>query len=132
MSVILLDTNIVSFILKGDSRASDYAPHLLNRELAIAIMTVAELLQWAEMRRWGQPRRQRLEASLFNYTILPVDIAACRAWAEIRASRNALCRPISPQDAWIAATALRYQLPLVTHNPADFEGIDNLTIISEV
>ena len=28
MDTILLDTNIVSFVLKGDSRAAFYIPHL--------------------------------------------------------------------------------------------------------
>ena len=44
MTTVLLDTNIVSYLFKGDSRAALYAPHLLGRELAIAMMTVAELL----------------------------------------------------------------------------------------
>ncbi len=47
MSTVLLDTNIVSFIFKEDSRVRDYAPLLLHQELAIAPMTVAELYQWA-------------------------------------------------------------------------------------
>lgn len=39
--------------------------------------------------------------------------------------------PISAADAWIAATALLYGVPLVTHNRKDFEGIDGLVVISE-
>jgi predicted nucleic acid-binding protein len=35
-------------------------------------------------------------------------------------------------DAWVAATALAYGLELVTHNPADFAGIPNLVVVSEV
>jgi predicted nucleic acid-binding protein len=131
MSVVLIDTNIVSFLSKGDSRANEYAPHLRDRELAIAMMTVAELFPWGEMRQWGPVRRQQLEVTLSSYTMLPVDLATCRSWAEVRANRSALGRPISPQDAWVAATALRYRLSLITHNPADFEGITQLTVISE-
>ena len=74
MNTILLDTNIVSYILKRDSRAALYAPHLLNHELAIAIMTVAELLQWAAIRHWGEARIRQLEAEFDKYTILPVDM----------------------------------------------------------
>ena len=131
MNTILLDTNIVSYLFKRDSRAALYAPHLLNRELAIAIMTVAELLQWAAMRHWGQARIRHLEAELDKYTILPVDMATCRFWASVRANRSAAGLPISPQDAWVAATALRYNLPLATHNPDDFQQIAELTVITE-
>ncbi|HMV48611.1 MAG TPA: hypothetical protein PLD20_33115 [Blastocatellia bacterium] len=34
-------------------------------------------------------------------------------------------------DAWIAAAALLYDVPLVTHNVADFVGITGLTLITE-
>jgi tRNA(fMet)-specific endonuclease VapC len=131
MTTVLLDTNIVSYLFKRDSRAALYAPHLLNRELAIAMMTVAELFQWAAIRNWGQPRVRRLEQHVERYTVLPVDIELCREWAEVRAKRSKAGLPISPQDAWIAATALRYQLALVTHNPDDYQALPGLTLISE-
>jgi predicted nucleic acid-binding protein len=82
-NAILLDTNIISFLLKGDSRATLYAPHLQRRRLAISFMTVAELFQWAFVRDWGEPRRQALETSLQKYAILPFDIMLCRLWGEI-------------------------------------------------
>ncbi len=131
MSTLLLDTNIISFLFKCDTRTERYTLHLHDQELAIAIMTVAELFQWAAMRNWGEARIARLEQYLDHYTILPVDIETCRCWANIRAIRSAAGLPISPQDAWIAATALRYRLPLVTHNPDDFQQIPGMTIITE-
>ena len=78
MNAVLLDTNIVSFLLKEDSRAQVYAPYLEDRRLAISFMTVAELFQWAAMRKWGARRISQLEASLRNFTVLPFDIALCR------------------------------------------------------
>jgi tRNA(fMet)-specific endonuclease VapC len=128
---VLLDTNIVSYLFKRDTRAALYAPHLLERELAVSMMTVAELFQWAAIRNWGKPRVRQLEQLLDRYTILPIDIDLCRHWAEIRATRSKAGLPISPQDAWIAATARRYTLALVTHNPADYQQIAGLTIITE-
>ena len=132
MDIILLDTNIVSFVLKEDSRAQSYASYLENRRLAISFMTVAELFQWAAIRKWGMRRTRQLEASLRNYTILPFDIALCRLWGETRAKCRAAGRPISPQDAWIAATALQHDLLLVTHNPTDFEIVEGLELITTV
>ena len=44
----------------------------------------------------------------------------------VRADRQRIGRMISPQDAWIAATALRHDLPLITHNIKDFQEISNL------
>ncbi|HFD86652.1 MAG TPA: type II toxin-antitoxin system VapC family toxin [Gammaproteobacteria bacterium] len=131
MDVILLDTNIVSFILKGDSRAADYEPHLKDQQLAISFMTVAELYQWAAVRKWGERRRDQLTQTLkVNYTVLSFDVRLCQIWGELRAERQSIEKPISSQDAWVAATALHYSLPLVTHNPKDFADISNLKIIT--
>ena len=38
---------------------------------------------------------------------------------------------IQPNDAWIAACAVRHAVPLVTHNAKDFEGITSSDIITE-
>lgn len=130
MDVILLDTDVVSFLFKKDSRAAIYTLHLEGRRLAISFMTVAELFQWTSIRNWGTQRVSQLENSLQSYLVLPFNIALCRVWGETRARCRGLGRPISPQDAWIAATALHYRLPLVTHNPGDFNMIEGLEIIS--
>lgn len=133
MSLILLDTNIVSFLFKGDSRAGLYTGHLQGQQLAISFMTVAELYQWAAVRRWSAYRISQLERTLReNYAILAFDIALCQLWGQVRARRRAKGKPISPEDAWIAATALHYNIPLVTHNPTDFEEITGLKIITAV
>jgi predicted nucleic acid-binding protein len=132
MSTVLVDTNIVSYLYKQDTRAALYESHLLGQESAVSLMTVAELLQWAAFRNWGLPRIQHLEATITaKYTILPIDVDTCRWWASIRAQRFARGLAISPQDVWIAAAALQYNIALITHNPDDFQQIPELRIITE-
>jgi predicted nucleic acid-binding protein len=128
--MVLLDTNVVSFLLKGDTRAADYAPLLEGNRLGISFMTVAELFEWAAVRRWGQPRLGQLEQAIANYVVIPVDIALCRSWGQLRAQQRFAGTMISSQDAWIAATALHLSLPLVTHNPSDFQHIEGLDVRS--
>jgi predicted nucleic acid-binding protein len=128
MSTLLLDTNIVSFIFKRDSRAAAYAPLLQGNRLAISFMTAAELFQWAVVRNWGQAQAARLEQSIATYLVIPPDLNLCRAWGKLRAERQQVGRSIDSQDAWIAATALHFTLPLVTHNPSHFQGIPGLDI----
>jgi len=133
MKMLLLDTNIISYYQRNDSRAKKYDRHIAGYELAISSMTVAELYQWAAVHKWGVRRINELEHKLEkNYTHLSIDWETCRLWRIIRAECRAIGHTISPQDAWIAATARRYDLPLVTHNLADFTPVRGLRVITEV
>lgn len=130
MGLVLIDTDIASFIFKGSDYANPYLPLLSGQELSLSFMTIAELFQWAILRQWGDRRLTQLEQYLKNYIIIPVDQPLCREWAQIRAGRQNMGQGISSQDAWIAATAIRHNLPLVTHNRKDFQGIPNLQLIN--
>ena len=131
MTTLIVDTDVVSFLLKGDTRAQLYRPHLQGRTLALSFMTVAELYQWAYVRSWGDRKLTRLEEQLHRYVIVPFDNELCKQWASISVQRQRIGRPMSVQDAWIAATALRHNCPLVTHNSDDFSDITGLEVISE-
>jgi tRNA(fMet)-specific endonuclease VapC len=128
MELILVDTSVLSFIEKADTRAELYKPHLIGRQTALAFMTVAELYRWAIQRNWGDKRIAEFVARLKTNVVLGFDDETAWHWARLRAMKG---RPIGFADAWIAATALRHGLPLVTHNSKDFDGIPGLKIISE-
>ena len=130
MSIILVDTNIASFILKGSDYAEPYEIILSGHELALSFMSVAELYQWAFIRKWGDRRIIQLEQCLSNYLIIPTDQLLCQEWAKLRAELQQTGRAISSQDAWIAATAIRHNLELVTHNLKDFQGLPKLRLIT--
>lgn len=130
MRLVLLDTNVISFLFKGDTRARAYAPLLEGHRLAVSFVTIAELFEWAATRKWGQPRLEQLEQSLRAYLVIPVSVDLCRAWGTIRAEQRESGRQISPQDAWIAATARHYSLPLITHNPRDFQHVAGIEVRS--
>lgn len=130
MSVVV-DTNVVSFLFKKDSRSALYLPHLAGQLPVVSFATVAELDRWAVQRRWGPARRARMERFLARYLFRSCDRDLCRLWAEVCDEARRQGRPIDATDAWIAATALQLGIPLVTHNPGDFAGIGGLTIITE-
>ena len=127
---VVVDTNVVSYILKGGELGVTYSNHIRDKIVAISFMTVAEMLYGAEVANWGATRRERLEDALLNFLILPYDYETCRCWADVTAARQRIGRVISCADAWIAASALRYGLPVVTHNPRDFQETPNLSIIT--
>jgi tRNA(fMet)-specific endonuclease VapC len=93
-------------------------------------MTLAELEQWMLVRNWGELRRARLEEHLQDYLLLGFDRDLCRWWATVRVASRRAGRSIEVADAWVAATALMYDIPLVTHNPSDYAGVPNLTLLT--
>ena len=127
---LVIDTDVLSFLFKGDTRAEAYRGDLEGKLLALSFMTVAELYQWAYVRNWGEGRLDRLERYLRSYVVLPYDNRVCKEWARIRVERQLIGRPISTQDAWIAATAVRHRCPLVTHNRVDYAEIKGLAVLS--
>jgi len=115
-----VDTNIVSFLLKKDTRAERFKPLLRGKILYLSFVSVAELYRWALSRNWGHGRIARLEKTFKSYVVLPYDRDLAWTWARVMdaCSRQGLNIPAT--DAWIAATACRHDLPLLTHNVQDF------------
>lgn len=130
-SAAVVDTDVVSFLFKNDTRAKNYQAHLTGRLLVVSFMTVAELDRWAIEYNWGQARRDRMEQHLRNFVVHPFDRSLCTQWAAVtdEARRNGF--KIHCADAWIAATALHHQIPLITNNAKDYRGLSNLQIITE-
>lgn len=128
---VVVDSDVVSFLFKRDSRAEIYRRHLLGRILVISFMTVAELDLWALQHDWGEARRSRMEELLRNFLVYSFHRSLCSKWAEVTDNARRGGRPITCADAWIAATALLHGIPLITHNRRDFAGIEGLTVISE-
>lgn len=126
----VVDTDVVSFLYKGDTRADLYRPHLMSPPFIVSFMTLAELRSWTRQRDWGAARRRELEQYLARYVILYANDVLCERWAEVTDSARRAGRPIGAADAWVAATALQQGVPLVTHNGAHYAGVAGLTVLS--
>src|SRR6185437_5087593 len=131
MTPVVIDTDVVSYLFKKDTRARLYQRHLVGRPGMISFMTLAELDLWALRHQWGATRKARLEQYLRRFALYPFDRDLCLKWAEVADAARRSGRPIQTADAWIAATALLAGVPLVRHNPADYAGVSGLTVLSE-
>jgi predicted nucleic acid-binding protein len=127
----LIDTSVLIDLERVDAA-------LLPGELAISAVTLAELTAGphatgdAAERARRQDRLQRAEAT---FDPLPVDAAAARAFGRIYAAVAADGRKARGRravDLLIAATAMAAELPLYTHNPEDFRGLDDLLEIRAI
>ncbi len=127
---VVVDTDVISMIFKADPRAEPYVNVLQGLPLIISFMTYAELYQWARFHQWGAARIERLESFLEDYSLMMSTEQLCQQWAEVRAEARAAGQPISAQDAWHAALALQFGIPLVTNNLRDFTMLENLTVVT--
>lgn len=130
MQGVLIDTDVFSFLFKKDTRRNLYADDIRDKRLCLSFMSVAELNRWAKEREWSDKRRESLTQTLRHCIVLPYDAAMADACAEIAVTRSRNGQPIACGDCWIAAAALRHNIPLVTHNGKHFRGIPKLDLIT--
>jgi predicted nucleic acid-binding protein len=134
--VIILDTNVVSELMKAAPRASvlrwiDSKPPV---SFYVTTITQAEVLYGIRLLPKGGRRAVIEQAALemferdFETRILTFDSAAAAAYAEIAAARRVAGRPISALDAQIAAIARIHGAAIATRNLADFKGCGVETI----
>lgn len=124
---VILDTCIVSYIMKHDSRGKDYLAQLHSYQASISFMTLAEICRWPRQRQWGDARSAQFFEHMKQYPVLPFTENVCWYWALVKDYDRS--KRMNDGDAWIAATALAYKAPLATHNFEDFRHIVELDII---
>jgi tRNA(fMet)-specific endonuclease VapC len=128
MTRYLLDTNIASCIIKGNSPAVDRRlVKVAMAELAISAVTEGEL-------RFGAarlPHATRLHAMVEDFflrvAILPWDSDAAQQYGQLRAALEREGQPMGNLDAMIGAHALALDAILVTNDCA-FARIKKLKI----
>jgi predicted nucleic acid-binding protein len=74
MDPVILDTDVLSFFAKADTRMALYTSALSGRRLCVCFQTVAELRLWAMVRRLGSTRREALDALVSQFVVLPYDL----------------------------------------------------------
>jgi predicted nucleic acid-binding protein len=131
MTPVVLDTDVVSFLFKSDSRAKGYLPHLRGQEWLVSFMTEAELEQWALLSNWNAKRIEWLRTYLARFVIVPSSHDLVLKWAEIMVATRKNGRHLETADAWVAGTAVLYGAPLITHNANDYLGVPKLELITE-
>jgi len=130
VSVAIADTNVVSILFRPDKPLYPQCAAVTSgTQLFVSFMTRAELALWPKRNGWGPERASRLQKHLGTFTTLFPDEETCELWAEITSKGCFAGRPIATADAWIAATAVRWGLPLVTTDHRDFAQVNGLTLV---
>lgn len=135
-SGFLLDTNVLSELMRSQPAEPVLAWFAAKTQSAMFTSTInqAEILAGIALLPAGQrctalaSAAEQLFDVDFDGRCPGFDAAAARNYAVIVAARTRQGRPISTEDAQIAAITLAAGLTLLTRNIHDFEGIDGLAL----
>ena len=130
MKRLVADTDVVSYIFKWHPSAARYAELLEANEVVLSFVTPAEMRLGALNAQWGLRKKNLLEGYLARFAVCYPDDQLCTRWAEVKHESNQKGQPMSPQDAWIAATALYLDTPLVTNNAEHCVHLAKLQILT--
>ena len=122
----LLDTNVVSETIRHNPNKAvmEWLDQIPGEALFVSVLTVGEIRKGVEALA-DIKRREKLRLWIdhelpqwFEDRVLPVDLAVADRWGRLLAEVG---RPVPTIDSLLAATALHFDLRLVTHNTRDFD-----------
>jgi predicted nucleic acid-binding protein len=134
---VVVDTTLLSWDLtdRAAPLAKEYDDFVVGRTRIASFASEAEPRFGAAKAGWGPPLRQRLERLLLRTDVLWPDRHLARTYAQLRLHCHRKGHPLASKhheaDRWIAATALRLGVPLVTHDRA-FLGVDGLDVLTRL
>lgn len=118
----LIDTNVIIDYTSNrlDDKGSAFAENIFNTGFNTSVVVKIEVLGYND----APAKMQLLEEFLATATIYPLDDAITQKTIELRRIKK-----LKLGDAIIAATALVYNLTIITRNTSDFNNIDGLSLI---
>lgn len=125
MSRAIADTSI--FIARESGRDLGEIPE----EIAVSVITAVEL-ELGVLRAASDAARATRLATLSRvqatYPLLPIDPSVASCFARIAAAELGRGRRLRRHDAWIAATAMRHGVAVITQD-ADFSSFDEVAVL---
>lgn len=119
----LLDTNfIINYfkgIFKGD--AAKLADSIINNTTFISVITRMELLSWKSIKA---KEEEIIQEFISDSTVFSLEESIITKAILLRRTNK-----IKLPDAIIAATAIVYDMQLITHNLKDFKKIPKLIVV---
>ena len=133
----LLDTSFLIDLVRGKREAIELAKRLDEERayIAASAVTVYEYLLGVYLSYWGDEEKLKekleiAESELARLDVLPFNGEIARKTAEIAAYLLKRGEVIGLADTIIAATALTYNLKLVTRNVKHFSRIPGLKVLT--
>ncbi|MCL5266132.1 MAG: type II toxin-antitoxin system VapC family toxin [Chloroflexi bacterium] len=126
----LIDSDWVIDHLADLDEATQLLSSLAEEGIAISVITYMEAFQGVERSSNPQEAQAKLDAFLEGVPVVPFSLAVARRCAVLRETLRTRGRRVNSRalDLLNAATALEYDLTLVTRNIEDYRDIPDLKI----
>lgn len=124
----LLDTDTCVYWLRGQSTVRDRLTAVASEEIAISIITLAELRYGADCSARPEDNHRAIDDFISGLAVVGVDPDAARVFGQIKAQLRRQGNLIEDFDLLLAATALASGLTLVTNNIAHFQRVTGLAL----
>ncbi len=130
MKKVLIDTDILSYFLKGNNNVVENIRLYLDKfqQLNFSIITYYEIYSGLKYKDSKNLINSFLEFSNYN-KIFPLSKKSVEISADIYSELRKKGKPIDDIDLLIAGIAISNDMKLITHNTRHFKRIKNLTIV---
>ena len=123
---MILDTNALSAFIDGASAVG--ALLRTQHQVAIPVIVLGEFRYGILASRHRKTYDEWLKTHLRHFDILMITAETTVPYASLRATLKRLGRPIPANDAWIAALAMQYGLPILSRD----EHFDSLPDVRRI
>ncbi len=126
IAAVVIDTNAYSGFKRGLVPMVDVFRHVPR--IVVPLVVAAELLAGFEAGTRAARNRQEFSAFLASRRVVldRPDLGTAEAYARVYGRLRKIGTPIPTNDLWVAATAIRLELPLVTLD-AHFGQVEGLS-----
>jgi tRNA(fMet)-specific endonuclease VapC len=126
----LVDSNVIIDHLGEVTEASQFLDRFAQDGILISIVTYMEAFQGVLRSEQPEEAAEKFHAFIDSVLILPFSFAVAERCARLRETLRSQNKRVNSRalDLIIAATALEYNLTLVTNNTGDFKDIPDLPL----
>jgi tRNA(fMet)-specific endonuclease VapC len=123
----MLDTDTVSFALRGQGRVADRLLEHKPSDLCVSAITLAELRYGADTKR-SKKLHRLIDTLNESIAAVPFDSVAAARFGAVASVLRRAGSPIGSLDTLIAAHALALGLVLVSNNTRHFSRVSGLKL----
>lgn len=124
---VLLDTNIISALLKGETSIADEIDKA--SQIFLSATVIGELFYGAQYSIQIESNIRNIKKLVLRYEVLNIDAETSAIYGIIKATLRRNGTPIPENDIWIAATAIQHKLALSTRDK-HFNQIKDLNVLA--